>query len=197
MMLTILTILKTVADLIKIVKPLLKAKIIFYTILTLALAFWIALIFPQMFVPFGLDAWRANNVPLIGWSVIATSALLIIVLLVKLDRSISGKLRMRREERQLKRQLQNILQGLSHKELDYLFQYIKHNTLLVEFDETDPVVGLLSEKGFVCPSVRVRISHVVSYRTSYHHGQTFEMPPALHSYLMNHREIFGKLPQKL
>jgi hypothetical protein len=185
--------LETLADIIKIVKPLLKAKIIFYTILILALAFWIAHLFPQVFVPLGLDAWRANNAPLIGGGVIATSALLIIALLVNLDRWTSDKLRVRRE----KHQLHNLLQGLSHKELVYLFQYIKHNTLLVEFDETDPVVGLLSEKGFIYPSVHVRIGSVVSYSSNYHHGQTFEMSPALHSYLMNHLEIFGKPPQRL
>ena len=184
--------LEIIADLIKIVKPFLKAKIIFYTILTLAPAFWIAHLFPQMFVLPGLDAWRANNVRFIEWGVIATTALLPIVLLVNLDRSISGKLRMRRE----KRQLHNSLQGLSQQELVYLFQYIKHNTLLVEFDETDPVVGLLSVKRFIYPSVGARISSVVSYRTSYHHDQTFEMPPRIYSYLRNHLEIFSKLCQK-
>lgn len=184
--------LETIADIIKIVMPLLRAKIIFYTILVLALAFWVAQLFPQVFTFLGLDAWRANNAPLIGWGVIATSALLLIALLVNLDRRISSKLRTRRQ----KRQLYNLLHSLSHKELVYLFQYIKHNTLLVEFDETDPVVGLLSEKGLIYPSVCARIGPIASYNSSYHHGQAFEISPELHSYLTSHLEIFGKLSQK-
>ena len=122
---------------------------------------------------------------------VATSALLLIALLVNLNRWISSKLRTRRQ----KRQLHNLLHSLSHKELVYLFQYIKHNTLLVEFDETDPVVGLLNEKGLIYPSVYARIGPIASY-SSYHHGQAFEMSPRLHSYLMSHLEIFGKLSQK-
>lgn len=184
--------LEPIVGIAQLVKPFLKAKIIFYTILMLALAFWVALLFPQLFTLLGLGAWRTSNVSLIGWGVIATSVLLLVALLVNLDKWISSRLRTRQE----KRQFYNLLNGLSQRELVYLFQYIRHNTLLIEFDETDPVVGLLSGKGLIYPSVRAHIGSVVSYNSSYHHGQTFEMLPELHSYLTSHLEIFGKLSQK-
>jgi hypothetical protein len=147
-----------------------------------------------LFTPLGLDAWRTSNISLIGGGVIATSVLLLIAGVVNLDKWISGRLR----TRQAKRQFHNLLNSLSQRELVYLFQYVKHNTLLIEFDETDLVVGLLNEKGLIYPSVWVHIGPVVSYNSSYGHGQTFEISPELHFYLTSHLvEIFGSPFQKL
>jgi hypothetical protein len=184
---------ESIADIIKAVQPLLKAKTVLYTVLVLALAFWIGFLFPQIFHFLNLDNWRANNDALMGWGVVATSILLLIVLLVNFDKWISGKLRKRRE----KRDINHLLSNLGSDELIYLYQYIRNRTLLVEFDETDPIVGLLNAKGLIHPSTsRIRIGEIIRYRSSYHHGQPFEISPFLYRHLIDHPEIFRKLAEQ-
>lgn len=184
--------LELLAKIIETIRPFLKPKIVFCTILTFTLVFWVAHLFPQLFVPIGLDSWYANNTLLIEWGVIIASVLMIITLLIKLDEWVSGKIRVKQE----KRQLCKLLQELSHKELVYLFQYIKNDTLLIEFDETDPVVGSLRAKGFIYPLMGVHIGLVVKYNTSYHSSKKFEIPSKLYDFLMSNPKVFNKLLQK-
>ena len=183
---------ESMADIIKAIHPLLTAKTVFYTTLVLTFVFWVGFLFPQVFDFFNLGNWRANNDALMGWGVIATSILLLIVLLVNFDKWISSKLRKRRE----KYNVADVLNNLGRDELHYLLQYIGNETLVMEFDETDPIVGLLKEKGLIYPpATRVRIGSVYSFKVR-HDGQEFDISPFLYEYLVEHPEIFGRLTKK-
>jgi len=177
---------------IKAIQPLLTAKTVFYTTLVLALAFWAGFLFPQVFDVFNLDNWRANNDTSMGWGVIATSILLFIVLLVNFDKWISSWLRKRHE----KYDVADVLNNLSRDELHYLLQYIGNETLLIEFDEIDPVVGLLVAKGLIFLSrARLRLGHVYSFKVR-HHPQGYDISPFVYRYLVEHKEIFKRLSPK-
>ena len=155
-----------------------------------ALASIISVFLTIAFAAWGWDGFKARlSDTMLGWGVIVPSVLLLIVLLAAVIKWVCSRLRRWRENRNF----HDMIHGLSRKELLCLFLYLRHKTLLIEFDETDPTVGLLNEKGLIYPSVRVRIGNVVSYNRSYGHGQTFNISPLLHSYLLTHPEIFTKL----
>jgi hypothetical protein len=181
-----------ISAIIKVIQPLLTAKTVLYTTLILTLAFWAGFHFPQVFGFFNLDNWRANNDTLMGWGVIATSLLLFVVLSVNVDKWISSWKRKRRE----KQEFADVLSDLSRGELQYLLQYFGNRTLLMEFDENDPVVGLLVAKALIFPSrARLRLGHVHSFKVR-HHPQGYNISPFLYKYLLEHREIFRKLAPK-
>jgi hypothetical protein len=165
---------EAVADILKILKPILTAKTVLYTTLVVAAAFWVGFLFPQVFTLFRLDTWRAKNDTLIGMGVIISSIILLIALLVNLDDWISPRLRRRRK----KRSVHSLFRNLSSSELQYLYQFIRHKTLTIEFDETDPVVGLLQTKGII-------------YRRPYPlPGEPFSISPTNYQYLTDHPELF-------
>jgi hypothetical protein len=163
-----------IADILKILKPILTAKTVLYSALVVVAAFWVSLLFPQVFTPFKLDTWRAKNDTLIGMGVIISSIILLIALLVNLDNWISPRLRRKRK----KRSVHNLFRNLSSSELQYLYQFIRHKTLTIEFNETDPIVGLLQTKGII-------------YRSPYPlPGEPFSISPTNYQYLTDHPELF-------
>lgn len=184
---------ESLADIIKALKPILTAKIVFYATLVLAIVFWTGFLFPQSFDFFGLDSWRAQNDAVMGWGVIAANISLVIIFLVNIDNWVSRSLRKRREERHAR----EVFQNPSREELLYLYQYIRHKTALVEFDERDPAVGLLTTKGLIYPSMHGRIIFDnVRYNCGYDEGEPFEISPLTRNYLVEHPELFSKLPHR-
>ena len=173
-------IIESIADILKILKPILTAKTVLYTALVVAAAFWVSFLFPPVFTPFKLDTWRAENDAPIGMGVIISSIILIIALLVHLDNWISPSLRSRRD----KRSIHSLFRNLSSSELQYLYQFIRHKTLTIEFDETDPVVGLLQTKGII-------------YRQPYAlYGEPFSISPIHYQYLTDHPKLFRNVVSK-
>ena len=163
-----------IADILKILKPILTAKTVLYTALVVVAAFWVSFLFPQVFTPLKLDTWRAKNDTLVGIGVIISSIILLITLLVHLDNWISPRLRRRQE----KRSIHNLFRNLSSSELQCLYQFIRHKRLTNVFDETDPVVGLLQTKGII-------------YRQPYAlYGEPFSISPTDYQYLTDHPELF-------
>ncbi|OGO62009.1 MAG: hypothetical protein A2029_11200 [Chloroflexi bacterium RBG_19FT_COMBO_47_9] len=180
---------ETIADIAKLIRPFLQARAVFIVILVLTIAFWAAFFFPQLFTYLGLDAWQTSNTTFIGLGFIITSLILIIALFIIITNWISSKARTKRNTREF----QDLLDNLTPSELIYLAQFIEYKTLQVEFNETDPVVGLLCGKELIYPSINVRIGPVVRFHNSYPNGQIYEMTPELHSYLTTHPEVFSKL----
>jgi hypothetical protein len=183
---------ESIADILKILKPVLTAKTVLYTALVVAVAFWVSFLFPQIFAPLKLDAWRANNDTLIGVGIIASSITIPIVLLVTLDSRVSAGLRKRRDERCERR----LCRDLSASELEYLYQFIWHKTTTIEFDETDPVVGLLQTKEIIYPSSRVYMGRLARYKCRFDHGEPFNIAPTIYQYLNDHPELFRKVVSK-
>jgi hypothetical protein len=117
---------------------------------------------------------------------------MLIVLLANAHKWISNGLRKRHE----KHYIADTVNNLSHDELHYLLQYIRNKTLLMEFDETNPVVGLLAAKCLISPSmVRIRTGHVYSFKVR-HHPQEYEISPFVYRYLVEHPEISRGLTPK-
>jgi len=183
---------ESIADILKILKPVLTAKTVLYTALAVAVAFWVSFLFPQIFAPLKLDAWRANNDTLIGVGIIASSITLLIVLLVNLDSWVSARLRRGRDKRFVRR----LFRDLSASELEYLYQFIWHRTTTIEFDGTDPVVGLLQTKDIIYPSSRVYIGRLAKYKCRFGHGEPFNIAPIIYKYLIDHPELFRKVVSK-
>ncbi len=171
-----------IADILKILKPILTAKTVLYTALVVVAAFWVSFLFPQVFTPLKLDTWRAKNDTLVGMGVIISSIILLITLLVHLDNWISPRLRRRQE----KRSIHSLFRNLSSSELQYLYyQFIQRETLTTdEFDETDPVVGLLQTKGIIC-----RPPYPLP-------GEPFSISPTDYQYLTDHPELFRTVVSK-
>ena len=184
---------ETIADILKIIKPILTARTVLYTTLVVAIAFWISFLFPQVFDLLKLDTWRANNDTLIGVGIIASGITLLITLLVNLDNWISARLRRKHD----KRFVRSLFRDLSLSELQYLYQFIRRRTTTIEFDETDPVVGLLRTKGIIFPSPPVHFGRLVRYKCGFDNGEPFDMAPRDYKYLDDHPEIFRDvLPKK-
>ena len=176
----LMKIIESIADILKILKPILTAKTVLYTTLVVAAAFWVSFLFPQVFTSFKLDAWRAKNDILIGMGVIISSIILLIALLVNLDNWISARLRGIRDQCSIR----SLFRNLSSSELQYLYQFIRHKTLTIEFDETDPVVGLLQTKGII-------------YRQPYAlYGEPFSISPIHYQYLTDHPKLFRNVVSK-
>ncbi len=127
-----------------------------------------------------LNIWRAKNGTLIGMGVITLSIILLIALRVNLASWISPRLRSRRD----KRSIRSLFRSLNSSELQHLYQFIRHKTLTIEFDETDPVVGLLQTKGII-------------YRPPYAlYGEPFRISPSHHQYLTDHPKLFRNVVSK-
>jgi hypothetical protein len=185
-----------IAEILKILKPILTLKTVLYTSLVVAVAFWMSFLFPQVFAPLKLDTWRADNDTLIGLGVIASSMILFITLLVNLDNWISARLRGRRDKRFVRNLFRDLFRDLSSSEMQYLYQFIWHKTLIIEFDETDPVVGLLQTKGIIFPSPRVYLRLLVRYKCRFDEGEPFSIEPTVYEYLTEHPQLLGNAPPR-
>ncbi len=62
--------LEAVGEILKILKPFLKARTVFYISLILMVSSWIAFKFPEVSYFFGLTSWRINNEQLLGLATI-------------------------------------------------------------------------------------------------------------------------------
>lgn len=173
---------ESIADILKILKPILTAKVMLCTALIVAAAFWVSFLFPQIFTRLKLDTLRAKNDRLIGVGVIISSIILLIVLLVNLDNWISAGLSFIRNHSRFR--------NLSSSEIQYLYQFIRHKTLTIGFDETDPIVGLLQTKGFIYPSPLVDVGRLVRYNCGFDHGEPFSISPTDYQYLTDHPGLF-------
>jgi hypothetical protein len=183
---------ESIADILKVLRPALTAKTVLYTVLVVAVAFWVSFFFPQVFAPLKLDVWRANNDTLIGVGIIVSSITLLIVVLVNLDSWVSPSLRRERDKRFVRR----LFRGLSVSELEYLYQFIWHRTTTIVFDGTDPVVGLLQTKEIIYPSSRVYIGRLAKYKCRFGHSEPFNIAPIIYKYLIDHPELFRKIVSK-
>ncbi len=178
-------------DILKSILPFLKARTVFYFSLIIMLAFWAAFLFPTILDFFKLSVWQVNNAALISWGTIATTLFFIIIVLVNLDNKVSRKL----DKRHQKKGEQKKFQDLSTAELIYLYQFIYHNTTLVEFDETDPVVGQLSNKRLIFPSISNGFRRMSNprFRSSYEYGCNYEISPEDFQYFSEHLELFQSI----
>jgi hypothetical protein len=114
--------------------------------------------------------------------VIVLSIIFLVVLLINLDNWISPGLSSIRNRRRFR--------NLSSSELEYLYQFIRHEKLTIVFDETDPVVGLLQTKGIIYPSPLVDVGWLVRYKCSFDQGEPFSISPTDYQYLTDHPELF-------
>jgi hypothetical protein len=178
-----------IVGLMKSILPLLKAKTVLYVTMVLAIAFWVGHLFPQVFSFFKLDAWRAENESLIGSATIIATITFVIFLLLLFDSFVLSKLIRVRE----RRFVNNLFRELSTPELLYLFQFVRNNTTAIEFNRTDPTVGLLCEKGIISQSHSVLTGDAVQFRTSYFNGEVYEIHPSTFQYLKEHLSLFDKL----
>lgn len=160
----------------------------------IAILAWSVLLLPKsVFVFLYLDDLRTNNLEKIGGLAFVATFIFVLGLLYKSVTWASSKLNARRE----KHQIHVTFQNLSTSELTYLYQYIQNRIMLIEFDETDPVVGLLCDKGLIYPSLGVRIGdNPVRYRSNYDYGQPFNILPFVYDYLVRHPELLAKVPVK-
>lgn len=152
------------------------------------------LLLPQsMFDALNIGGLRTNNLDKIGATAYTASFILVFGLLYQSAAWIRNKLSKKVKENRERLQVQGVFDDLSHRELLYLFQFIRNRTTLIEFNETDPVVALLREKGMIYPFLgRVRIDYTPSYNCTYMTGQPFEISATTYDYLAKHPELLDR-----
>jgi len=166
--------------------PLVKAQTVFYLSLIIMVVFWIALKFPQALNFFELDAWRVNNGNVLGLGTFISTTFFIFIFALKVD-SWAAKTRI--DNRQ-NRQERSKYKDLGSEEFLFLFQFVLNRSTVVEFDSTDPVVGLLCKKGFIYESTLVVFPHTSTprFRWSYDHSKAYEIHPEIYKYLSENRD---------
>ena len=167
----------------------------------LVIAFFVAafayslLVLPQcVFDALNIGNLRSNNLDVIGAIAYTASFIFVVGLLYQSAVWVCSKLSERSKKNRERRQVQDVFDSLDHNELLYLHQFIRNRTTLIEFDETNPVVALLREKGVIYPVLgRVRNGPIPSYNCTYTTGQPFEIPATVYDYLAKHPELFDRL----
>ncbi|MCP4607569.1 MAG: hypothetical protein GY845_02480 [Planctomycetes bacterium] len=180
---------------IKDILTLLNLRLILIIVFFVATFAYSLLLFPQSMLDFySIGSLITNNRDKIGATAYLASFTFVFGLLYQSAVWIHNKKSKKVKGDQEKLQTQSIFDDLSLKELLFLLQFIMNQTTLIIFNETDPTVALLCEKGMIYPTrSRVHFGYAPSYNCISVTGRPFKIWPTIYDHLTKHPEIFDKL----